>query len=87
MEENNSHNANEENGLTDSLAKQNGGMNSQQQHNGIIDGGKQEDSKKTQAERGHWSSPTEFILTLVGYSVGLGNIWRFPYLCMRNGGG
>lgn len=34
-----------------------------------------------------WSGKIQFFLTIIGYSVGLGNIWRFPYLCQQNGGG
>nr|KAI8763801.1 sodium- and chloride-dependent glycine transporter 1-like; partial [Biomphalaria glabrata] len=34
-----------------------------------------------------WSRKAEYVLSMMGYGVGLGNIWRFPYVCIRNGGG
>ncbi|XP_053402403.1 sodium- and chloride-dependent creatine transporter 1-like [Mercenaria mercenaria] len=37
--------------------------------------------------RPRWSRRIEFFLTSVGYSVGVGDLWRFPYLVMKNGGG
>ncbi|CAF97748.1 unnamed protein product [Tetraodon nigroviridis] len=39
------------------------------------------------AARGQWASKTEYILVVAGNVVGLGNVWRFPYLCYRYGGG
>ncbi|XP_023087538.1 sodium- and chloride-dependent transporter XTRP3 isoform X2 [Piliocolobus tephrosceles] len=34
-----------------------------------------------------WANPLQFVFACISYAVGLGNVWRFPYLCQMYGGG
>ncbi|GMR53236.1 hypothetical protein PMAYCL1PPCAC_23431, partial [Pristionchus mayeri] len=43
--------------------------------------------RKSIIVRDKWSNKFEFLLAVVGYAVDLGNIWRFPTICYKHGGG
>ena len=42
---------------------------------------------KAPIDRGRFSNKTVFIMAAIGSAVGLGNIWRFPYVAYEGGGG
>jgi len=55
--------------------------------NGVHESEETVQSDTSEVERGNWSRKSEYILSMIGYAVGLGNVWRFPYLAFENGGG
>ena len=45
------------------------------------------DGRESEVVRPAWDSKLQYFFMVISYAVGLGNVWRFPYLTQQHGGG
>ncbi|XP_076579579.1 sodium- and chloride-dependent GABA transporter 2-like isoform X1 [Chaetodon auriga] len=73
--------------MADKMLPQQGDLLLSKFHQGSLCNGKEATKDDGLHARGQWASKAEFLLAVAGQIIGLGNVWRFPYLCYKNGGG
>lgn len=54
---------------------------------GVDSGAAESPDLETGVKREGWNNDIEFLMSCIALSVGLGNVWRFPFIALENGGG
>ncbi|KAK3697426.1 hypothetical protein RRG08_031190 [Elysia crispata] len=81
---------NERNGFRETAASKEEEAGFLESHRGDLSAMEIGDSPRVETvsgDRDTWASHREYLLSMIGFCVGIGNLWRFPYVCIRNGGG